>query len=328
MKLNNVMIKGIGYYVPNRILTNYELEHMVETTNDWIVERSGIHERRILDKDHLNVEMAINAAESALSDAGLPADEIDLIILATITPDYFTPSSACMVQEAIGAVNAAAFDLNAACSGFVYAMSTGCQFIANGTYKNVLIIGNEGLSKVIDWGHRSTCVLFGDGAGAAVLTSSENPSIISFDLGAAGNLGKAITIPGTHFSEEDLAQRGNERSHVIRMDGREVFKFATRKMASSIKQLLEKNNLNMDDIALIVPHQANIRILQTAAKKLGVEMDRIYSIIHKYGNTSSASIPIALCNAIEDKRIKPGDNIILTGFGGGLTWASALIKWI
>lgn len=328
MQVKNTRIKGLGYYVPKKILTNYELEHIVETTNEWIVERSGIHERRILEKDHMNVEMAIGAAQKALDDACLKAEELDLIIVATITPDYFTPSSACMVQHAIGANKAAAFDLNAACSGFVYALSVGTQFIASGVYKNILVIGCEGLSKVIDWSHRSTCVLFGDGAGAAVITESKNPSLLLFDLGSIGSLGRAITIPGTHFTEEDIEDRNNERVHTLRMDGREVFKFAVKAMSDSIARLLVDNAITIEDINLIVPHQANIRIMQTAAKRLGVDMDKIYSVIDRYGNTSSASIPIALCNAVNEKRIKPGDKVILTGFGGGLTWASVLIDWV
>lgn len=327
LQVKNVRIKGMGYFVPKKILTNYELEHMVETTNEWIIERSGIHERRILDKDKMNVEMAIESAHAALEDANINPDELDLIIVATITPDYFTPSAACMVQAAIGADKAAAFDLNAACSGFVYGLATGAQFIASGIYKNVLIIGCEGLSKVLDWGHRSTCVLFGDGAGAAVLTESDSPSLLEFDLGALGTSGMAITIPGTHFSEKDIESRNNERVHTLRMDGREVFKFATKTMSGSVAKLLKDNNLTTDDIKLIVPHQANIRIMQTAAKRLGITMDKIYSVIDKYGNTSSASIPIALCNAVAENRIKAGDKIVLTGFGGGLTWASVIIDW-
>ncbi len=327
MQIKNVRIKGIGYYVPKKILTNYELEHMVETTNDWIIERSGIHERRILDKDHMNVEMAIEAADSALENAGISADELDLIIVATITPDYFTPSTACLVQAAIGADKASAFDLNAACSGFVYGLATGAQFIASGVYKNVLVIGCEGLSKVLDWGHRSTCVLFGDGAGAAILTESDTPSLIEFDLGSLGTMGKAITIPATHFTEEDITSRNNERAHTIRMDGREVFKFATKTMSRSVLKLLSDNNLTTDDIKLIIPHQANIRIMQTAAKRMKVSMDKIYSVIDRFGNTSSASIPIALCNAVAEEKFVAGDKIVLTGFGGGLTWASVLIEW-
>ena len=327
MQVKNVRIKGIGYYVPKKILTNYELEHMVETTNDWIIERSGIHERRILDKDHMNVEMAVEAADSALENAGISADELDLIIVATITPDYFTPSAACMVQAAIGADKASAFDLNAACSGFVYGLATGAQFIASGVYKNILVIGCEGLSKVLDWGHRSTCVLFGDGAGAAILTESDTPSLIEFDLGSLGTMGKAITIPATHFKEEDIISRNNERAHTIRMDGREVFKFATKTMSRSVMKLLSDNNLTTDDIKLIIPHQANIRIMQTAAKRMGVSMDKIYSVIDRFGNTSSASIPIALCNAVAEEKFVAGDKIVLTGFGGGLTWASVLIEW-
>ena len=225
------------------------------------------------------------------------------------------------------ATNAAAMDVNAACSGFVYAMATAASFIKSGMYGNALVIGSEALSKVIDWNHRSTCVLFGDGAGAVVLEASEKPGIMAFDLGAAGDLGSAITIPGTYFSEHDIKERNNELSHVIRMDGREVFKFATRTMASSVEKLLKQNGISKDDVDIIVPHQANIRILQTASKKLGIEMDRIYSIIHKYGNTSSASIPIALHCAVKEGRIKSNDTVVMTGFGGGLTWASALIKW-
>ncbi|HPQ46248.1 MAG TPA: beta-ketoacyl-ACP synthase III [Clostridia bacterium] len=328
MNIIQTAITGTGFYVPNRILTNHELEHMVETTDEWIVERSGIHERRILDKEKRNTDMAVAAGKMALTSAGVNAEELDLIIVATITPDYFTPSVACMVQNEMGASKAAAFDVNAACSGFVYAMATANAYIKSGMYKNALVIGSEALSKVIDWNHRSTCVLFGDGAGAVVIEASEASGIVAFDLGASGDLGNAITIPGTYFSEDDIRDRNNELSHVIRMDGREVFKFATRTMASSVEKLLEENGVAKEEVDIIVPHQANIRILQTASKKLGIDMDRIYSIIHKYGNTSSASIPIALHSAVSEGRINSGDTVVMTGFGGGLTWASALVRWI
>jgi 3-oxoacyl-[acyl-carrier-protein] synthase-3 len=207
-------------------------------------------------------------------------------------------------------------------------MSVAVQYIASGVYDSILVIGNEGLSKIVDWEHRSTCVLFGDGAGAAVLTESDKKGIIDFDLGAVGEMGMAITAPCNHFSPDDIAARDNERKHVIRMDGREVFKFATRKMAESVGTLLDKNKMGIGDVDLIIPHQANIRILQTAAKKLGIGMEKIYSVIDRYGNTSSASIPIAMCEAYSEGRIKKGDTIVMTGFGGGLTWASVLMEWV
>jgi len=323
-----VGILGLGNYLPEKVLTNFDLEKMVETSDEWITQRTGISERRILDKDSMTFEIGVKAAQSALEDSGVSAEDIDLIIVSTTSPDYIFPSTACLIQGAIGASNAAAFDISAACTGFVYAISIAKQFISSGCYKHVLVVSCEALSKVVDWKDRNTCVLFGDGAGAAVLgRTEEGYGILSTYMGSDGTKGPVTTLPCNSLSEVDISKRPSGSKNVIFMDGSEVFKFAVRIFAQSTEKVIKDAGLKLEDVSLIVPHQANIRIVDAAAKKLGITTNNIYTNIHKYGNISSASIPVALSEADKDGMLKKGDNIVIVGFGGGLTWASALIKW-
>ena len=327
-KLYNAGILGTGYYLPEKILTNFDLEKIVETSDEWIVERTGIKERRIAEDNVPMSDLAMKAAENALADAGVAAEELDLIIVATLTSDRIIPSTACMLQNRLGATHAAAFDLSAACSGFAYAASVAAQFIETGAYKRALVIGAETLSKYINWEDRNTCVLFGDGAGAAVLGQvEEGYGILSFDLGSDGSGGDAIQIPSSGslmpVSKESIDQRLN----LIHMNGRDVFKFAVKAMGRTVKNSLAKIDMSQEKIDWLVPHQANIRIIESAAKRLAMPMDKVIVNIHKYGNMSAACIPIALAEAAAEKRFKKGDIIALSGFGAGLTWASCIIRW-
>jgi len=325
---NNYGILGVGSCLPEKVFTNHDWEKLVDTTDEWITKRTGISERRILEKEQPTHELGIKAAKMALEDAGLTAEDLDLIIVATETPDYLSPSMSCLIQKGIGAKKAAAFDLNAACSGFIYSMTVAGQFIKTGVYKYVLVIGCEGLSKVMDWKDRNTCVLFGDGAGAAVLGPvEEGYGVLNTYLGAAGDLGHNLTIPCCFITEEDIAKRPNENKRVLWMDGSEVFKFAVKIMEQCTRQVLEEIGMSLDDIKLIVPHQANIRILESSTKRLGVENEKVFSNLHKYGNISSASIPVALNETYREGKIAKGDNLVFVGFGGGLTWGAAVVKW-
>ncbi len=324
----SIGIIGIGSYLPQKVLTNFDLEKMVDTSNEWIVKRTGISERRILDEALPASSMGVEASKKALDDAGLTPDDIDLIIATTECPDYLTPSMACLIQREIKAVNAAAFDLNAACSGFVYAISIAQKLIQCGYYRHILIVACEGLSRIIDWQDRNTCVLLGDGSGAVVLGRVENGlGIISTHLGADGAMSQTITIPCCYKSENDIEARTNGKITSLRMDGSEVFKFAVRVLPAAVEKVLKASGISIDKIKWIIPHQANIRIIEGAAKRLEIEMDRIYTNLHKYGNVSSASIPVAIDEAMRSGDLKKGDYIVLVGFGGGLTWASALIRW-
>ncbi|HHV29310.1 beta-ketoacyl-ACP synthase III [Acetivibrio mesophilus] len=324
----NCGILGLGSCLPEKVITNSDLEKMVDTSDEWITKRTGISERRILDEDIPTHKLGVEAAKKALADAGLKAEDLDLIIVTTETPDYLSPSMSCLIQSEIGATKAAAFDLNAACSGFIYGMSVANQFIKSGFYKYVLIIGCEGLSKVTDWKDRNTCVLFGDGAGAVLFGPvEEDYGIITTYTGAAGELGKNITIPCCFIGPQDIEVRTGENKRTLWMDGGEVFKFAVKIMEHAAKKVLEDSGLTMDDIKMIVPHQANIRILEGAAKRLNIPNDKVFSNLYKYGNISSASIPVGLDEAYREKIFSKGDSIILVGFGGGLTWGSAIIKW-
>jgi 3-oxoacyl-[acyl-carrier-protein] synthase-3 len=323
-----VGILGTGYHVPKKVLTNFDLEKMVDTSDEWIVERTGIRERRIAEENEATTDIALPAAEAALKDANVSAEEIDLIIFATLTPDMVIPSAACVLQKRLGAVNAAAFDLSAACSGFVYGLTVAEQFIKTGAYKKVLVVAAETLSKLVNWEDRNTCVLFGDGAGAAVVGEVEEGfGLLSFDLGADGGGGEHLTVPASgslHPATEDTLK---DKLHYIHMNGSEVFKFAIKVMGASALRSLKKIGMESGELDLVIPHQANIRIIQSAAKRLKMPMDKIMVNVDKYGNTSAASIPIALAEAVEDGRVKKGDNIVLVGFGAGLTWASCVIKW-
>ncbi|MFS0762763.1 MULTISPECIES: beta-ketoacyl-ACP synthase III [Peribacillus] len=308
----NAGILGLGRYLPDKIVTNADLEKIMDTSDEWIRTRTGIEERRIANDDIDTSDMAYEAAKAALKNAKISAEEIDLILVATVTPDQSFPSVACMIQEKLGAMKAAAMDVSAACAGFMYAMITAQQFIQSGAYKHVLIVGVEKLSKVTNWEDRNTAVLFGDGAGAAVLGPvSEGKGVLSFELGADGTGGK------------HLLQEGD----FIHMNGREVFKFAVRQMGESSLGVLDKAGLTKEDVDLLVPHQANIRIMEASRERLGLPLEKMTKTVHKYGNTSSASIPMALVEEMEAGRIKDNDLIVMVGFGGGLTWGAIALRW-
>lgn len=323
-----VGILGIGSYVPETIVTNFDLEQKMETSDEWIVERTGIRERRIVTKGETTSDLATKAAERALADAGISAAEIDLIIVGTVTPDMMFPSVACLVQQNLKAVNAAAFDLTAVCSGFIYGLVTGSSFIKSGTYKKVLVIGAETLSTIVDWSDRNTAILFGDGAGAVVLgETSPGYGILGVDLGAEGAGGDLLKVPAGGSRMPTTLETITQGFHFIHMDGNEVFKFAIKVMGETVKKALADANLSAKDITCLVPHQANMRIIQSAAKRLGLPLDKVVINVDKYGNTSAASIPIALDEGVKSGRIKQGDIIALAGFGGGLTWGAGIIKW-
>ena len=317
---------GTGYYLPEKVLTNADLEKIVETSDEWITERTGIKERRLAEDDVPMSTLAQKAAERALENAGVKAEELDLIIVATLTSDRIIPSTACMLQTRLGATHAAAFDLSAACSGFVYAAMTASQFIKTGVYKKALVVGAETLSKYINWEDRNTCVLFGDGA--AVLGQVEDGyGILSFDLGSDGSGGDAIQIPSSGSLMPVSKESIDKRLNLIHMDGRETFKFAVKAMGRTVETSLKKIDMPKEQIDWLVPHQANIRIIQSAAKRLSMPMEKVVVNIHKYGNMSAACIPIALAEAAAEKRFKKGDIVALSGFGAGLTWASCIMRW-
>lgn len=324
----SVGIIGVGSYVPEKIMTNQDLEKLVDTTDKWIVERTGIKERRIAEGHIATSDLAIKAAEQALIDAGITAKEIDLIIVATITPDMVFPAVACLVQDQLGAVNAAAFDLSAGCSGFVYGLTVASQFISTGLYKKVLVIGAETLSKFLDWTDRNSCVIFGDGAGAAVLSEVENGyGILGVEMGADGSGADHLKAPAGGSRLPASTQTVQDRLHYLQMNGSEVFKFAIKIMSKAATKSLKKAGLDYRAIDCLIPHQANMRIIQSAAKRLKVPMEKVVVSVDKYGNTSAASIPIALTEAIQAGKINKGDIVVLVGFGAGLTWASCVIKW-
>jgi 3-oxoacyl-[acyl-carrier-protein] synthase-3 len=321
-------ITGWGMSVPERVLTNEELARTVDTTDEWIVSHTGIHERRIAGPRETTASLAIEAARAALECADVSPRQIDLIIVATSTPEYIFPATACVVQDTLGASNAGAFDLAAACSGFIYALEMGAAAIRGGSLQTVLVIGSETMSRVVNWKDRGTCILFGDGAGAFVLRSSETPGgVLASLLRSDGSGGPSLMIPagGSHLPTSLETVRASQ--HLIQMDGKEVYRFATRVMASAAREVVQAAGLTMDDIALIVPHQANRRIIDSAARALNLPKDRFIVNLDRYGNTSTASIPIAICEAVEEGRIRPNDNLVLVGFGGGLTWGATVVQW-
>ncbi len=321
-------IIGTGSILPVKKLTNSQLESIVETSDEWIVKRTGIRERHIIEDEMPLSKLAADASNKAVADAGLSPADIELIIATTATPDYLTPSLSCSVQKEIGAKNAAAFDINAACTGFVYAVQTARQFIENGTYKNILIISAEALSRVTDFTDRKTCVLFGDGAGAVVLGRlDDNTGIGTTVIGACGEDGAVLTIPCLYANDEDLSLRDSGKKQVLWMDGSEVFTFASKIMVETIQNILKDTGLTMNEIQYIFPHQANMRILQNAAKRLDVQMDKIYTNLEYTGNISSASIPVCLDEAAKKGLLKKGDNLIIVAFGGGLTYGASLLTW-
>lgn len=325
----SVGILGVGNYVPKKILSNSDLEKMVDTSDEWITKRTGISERRILEDGQPIYSMGVEAARLAIADAGLEASDIDLVLVSTTTPDYLTPSTSCIIQKEIGAVNAAAFDMTAACSGFIYGMTIAKQFIETGYYRHVLLVSNEGMSRAVEWKDRNTCVLFGDGSGAAVLGKVQDGyGILSTYIGADGDVGEKITIPCFYNPDADRKRRENyNKAMTLWQDGQEVFKFAVKIMPYASEMVLNQAGMSMEDIKYIIPHQANIRIIESAVKRLGVAFEKIYTTIRKFGNISSASIPVAIADAYKNKCLNKGDNLLLVGFGGGLTWGSALIKW-
>ena len=323
-----VGIIGIGGALPEKRLTNHELEKIVDTSDEWILQRTGIRERRILEEGLPVADLGERAARKALQSAGVEAEEIDLIIVATVTPDSMTPSMACVMQARLGAVNAAAFDVNAACTGFLYAMDIAQKYIASGSAQRVLIVAMECLSRVTDWQDRKTCVLFGDGAGAAVLAPvDEATGLRASKIGATGSQGHVLTLPAFRFSEADREVRPSGSKQTLWMDGSEVFAFAARIMSEAVKNAAEASGLTVPDLDWIFPHQANMRILQNAQKRLKVPMEKIYSNLEYTGNISSASIPVCLDEARDKGLLKKGDRIAMVAFGGGLTWGANVLIW-
>ena len=323
-------IAGTGAYLPEKILRNSDLEKTLDTSDDWIQSRTGIQERRIAAEDESSSVLAAHASRLALKAAGVSPEDVDLIIVCTSTPDILFPATACFVQKQIGAINSAAYDISAVCSGFVFGLSTGEQFIKSGRYKNVLIIGSEVNSRIVDWTDRSTCILFGDGAGAVLLRrneSKENKGVLSSHIYSDGTLSNLIEVPGgigrTGINHSDI----DEKKYCIKMDGGATFKVAVKRMADVAREALEFNGAKVEDLDLIVPHQANKRIISAVTEKLKVPMDKVFLNISKYGNTSAASIPIALHEARECGRIQPGNLILLMVVGSGLTWGATLIRW-
>ena len=320
-------IVGVGSYVPKNIISNFDLEKIMDTSDEWIKTRTGIRERRIVDENEATSDLATKAALNAIKDANLTPEDIDLIIVATITPDMIFPSTACLVQANIKATKAACFDLEAACSGFIYGITVAKQFIESDTYKHVLVIGAEALSRILDYEDRSTAILFGDGAGAVVMGPVSEGGVLSTSLGSDGNGKDYLNIPAggskTPASEDSI----KNRLHFIKMAGTDVFKFAVRIMQDASVECIKSANLEIQDIDYLIPHQANIRIIEASAKRLKLSMDKVYVNLDKYGNMSAASIPVALDEAYREGKIKKGDNIVLVGFGGGLTWGASVVRW-
>jgi 3-oxoacyl-[acyl-carrier-protein] synthase-3 len=321
-------IAGIGVYVPDKVLTNAQLEKMVDTSDEWISTRSGIRERHITAPEQATSDLAVLAADRALADAGSSPEELDLIIVATNTPDMSFPSTACLVQERIGAKKAGAFDLAAGCAGFIYALSVASQFIAAGSCRQVLVIGAENLSKIVNWEDRNTCVLFGDAAGAVVMSPARQGSgFLNFKLGADGSGGPLLRLPAGGSRLPASQATVENKLHYLQMNGREVFKFAVRVMVEATEEVLSAGGFCKNDLDFFIPHQANVRIIDAAAKRLKLPREKILINVDRYGNTSTASIPLALEEALRDGRIKQGDHVVMAGFGAGLTWAAALLKW-
>ncbi len=326
MSLKRAKITGIGRYLPDYILTNKELETMVDTDDEWIRTRTGISERRILkDPNKASAYMATEAAKEALADAGVDANEIDAIIIGTVTPDYFFPATAALVQKRIGADNAWGFDLSAACSGFLYALSTGSMMIESGRAKKVLVIGSDKMSSIVDYTDRTTCILFGDAAGAVVLEETETGGIIDFVHHMEGDEECSLYQPAGGSLNPPTVETVQDKLHYIRQDGRVVFKSATQGMADVSLEIMKRNNLTGDDVSWLVPHQANLRIIGATANRMGLDPEKVMINIEKYGNTTAATIPLCLYDWKD--RLNEGDNVILAAFGGGFTWGATYIKW-
>jgi 3-oxoacyl-[acyl-carrier-protein] synthase III len=316
-----VTITGLGAYAPERVITNDELAQMVDTSDEWIVERTGIRERRIAADSQALSDLSLPAVRQALEQAGSDGTDIDLLIVATVTPDMMFPSTSALLADQLGAKDAAAYDLSAGCTGFMYAVAQAYGMLAGGLAQRALVVGGDVLSRILDWTDRSTLVLFGDGAGAVVLEQTDQPGFLAFELGADGSGGEHLWLPGSGsrlFEEPDKK---------VKMNGREVFKFATRILVQSAEEVLARTGSTIDDVDVYVPHQANVRIIDHATKKLGIPSDRVVINVDRYGNTSSGSIPLALADAQADGRLQPGKLVLMTGMGAGLTWGSALMRW-
>ena len=325
----NAGIIGVGMYAPEKVLTNAELARMLNTTEEWIEAMSGIKERHIAAPSQATSDLGTIAAQRALARAGVSPDEVDLIIVSTSTPDMQFPSTACIIQERLGIKNVPAFDLTAVCSGFVYALTVGAQFIANEFYRTVLVIGTEAVSRVINWSDKDTCMLIGDGAGAVVLRQVPSGyGVLSAKLGADGSGASFMMVPAGGSRKPATAEVIEQKMNKIQMNGSEVFKFAMKKLPEVTEQALELANLHTEDLKLIIPHQANRRIIEAAARRMELPMEKFMVNVERYGNTSSATIPIALHEALETGRIESGDLIALTGFGGGLAWGSLIMRWL
>lgn len=321
-------ITGIGSYLPGKVLTNYDLEKMVDTSDDWIIQRTGIKERRIVENGQITSDLATQASLRAMEDAGVSPIELDMIITATITPDHIFPSTSCYIQQKLGATRASAFDILAACAGFIYAMSIGQSFVNSGAMETVLVVGAECLSTITDYTDRTTCVLFGDGAGAVVIQkSSTKHEILSTSLAADGSQADVLIMPGGGAKTPASIESIQQRTHYIQFRGKEVFKLAINNITNLILETVDKNDLTIEDIDLIIPHQSNLRIIEATMEKLGLPMEKAFVNIDKYGNTSSASIPIAIDEARKEGRLSKGDLVMLVAFGGGLTWGSSVIRW-
>lgn len=326
---NLVHVKGIGKYLPEKVLTNEDLEEMVDTTDEWITTRTGIKERRIAEEDMASSDMGYEAACRAIDDAALTPENIDMIIVATVTPDMKFPSTACLIQKKLDIAPVACFDMEAACSGFIYGLSIGEQFVKSGGYQNILVIATEKLSSITDWEDRNTCVLFGDGAGACVLSSSENENsgMVSSYLKGDGKLGNLLNVPAGGSKLPINHEVLEKRLHYLKMEGKELFKIAIKRMAEAIRVALDKAGYSCNEIDWIIPHQANIRILKAVSKVIKVPVEKFFINIENYGNMSSASTVVAFTEAIKDGHIKKGDVVVLVAFGGGLVWGANVIKW-
>jgi 3-oxoacyl-[acyl-carrier-protein] synthase-3 len=317
----HVTITGIGAYAPERVLTNDDLSKLVDTSDEWIMERTGIRERRIAADSQALSDLSLPGAQQALEQAGIGGADIDLLIVATVTPDMMFPSTSAILADQLGAKNAAAYDLSAGCTGFVYGVVQAYGMIAAGLSKRALVVGGDVLSRILDWSDRSTVVLFGDGAGAVVLEPSEEAGFLAFELGSDGAGGEHLWLPGSG------SRKFEDPEQFVKMNGREVFKFATRVLVSSAEAVLERQGMSIEDVDVYVPHQANVRIIDHATKKLGIPSDRVVINVDRYGNTSSGSIPLALADAQADGRLREGSLVLMTGMGAGLTWGSALLRW-